>query len=131
MKLNTSYLKQVLVGTTISAVSIVVATIGLAYLITTEQIGEGSVELWTNVAVATGVIIGGLLSSSLFDVTVLCNIINLGFIIIMMLVCGLFIGGKTVNLLPRIGAIIVGYLPVYVISRKRSRKMKRQRRQYR
>ena len=131
MKLNTSYLKQVLLGITLSAVSIVIVTAGLAYLITTGIIGEGSAELWINVAVATGVVIGGLLSSSLFGVTVKCNIINLGLLIIVMLVFGLFLGGKTISVLPRIGAVIAGYLPVYLISQKRSRRKKRQKRQYR
>lgn len=131
MKLNTSYLKQVLLGITLSAVSIVIVTAGLAYLITTGTIGEGSSELWVNVAVATGVVIGGLLSSSLFGVTVKCNIINLVLLIIVMLVSGLFVGGKTISLLPKIGAVIAGYLPVYLISQKRSRRKKRQKRQYR
>ena len=76
MKLNTSYLKQVLLGIALSAASIVSVTAGLAYLITSGIIGEGSAELWINVAVAPGVVIGGLLSSSLFGVTVKCNIIN-------------------------------------------------------
>ena len=131
MKLNTSYLKQVLLGIALSAASIIIVTAGLAYLITTGIIGEGSAELWINVAVATGVVIGGLLSSSLFGVTVKCNIINLGLLIIVMLVSGLFFGGKTISLLPRIGAVIAGYLPVYLISQKRSRRKKRQKRQYR
>ena len=130
MKLNTSYLKQVLLGIALSAASIIIVTAGLAYLITTGIIGEGSAELWINVAVATGVVIGGLLSSSLFGVTVKCNIINLGLLIIVMLVFGLFLGGKTISVLPRIGAVIAGYLPVYLISQKRSRRKKRQKRQY-
>jgi len=129
VRLNTSYLKQALVCTTLSAVSIVIVTAGLAYLITTEIIGEGSAELWINVAVAAGVIIGGLLSSSIFDVTVIGNLINIGLLMIMILFFGLFVGGKTMNLLPRIGATITGYLPVYIISRKRRRKKKRQKKQ--
>ena len=131
MKLNASYLKQVLLGITLSAASIVIVTAGLAYLITTGTIGEGSAELWINIAVATGVVIGGLLSSSLFDATLICNVINLVLLIIVMLVSGLFVGGKTISVIPRIGAVIAGYLPVYLISQKRSRRKKRQKRQYR
>ena len=131
MKIKSGYIKGAFAEIMISIISIVILTAGLAYLILTGQIGEGSAGLWMNMTVAIGVAIGGLLSSRFIEPAVICNLMSTGILTIMMLICGLLTGAKIINIASGIGAIIAGFVPVYIISRKKGRKKKRQNRQYR